>query len=256
MCQCRLCRDRREFPAGVLSWEDMALMYPIAADAVRSVAPDAWIVCETYSHPQPFSGSGAAPGFADGKPPWADACIAQFPRDVFVQWVADRHTPPKGTCPWTDAARVDGSERRHIMRAHFATYWFGQRGEVAVDWVGEMARRSVATGCSGTSLFGEVSPFHTGAELNYLALASFGSDGNPDSDVDIFLRDVGATLLGGEAAAHDFMRYATDARTPQRRSDIPAMLRDIYRRVGSMADAPARRWGWLANYLASVLDEA
>ena len=253
VCQCRLCRDRRRHPAGVLSWEDMALMYPLAADAVRAVAPDAWIVCETYSHPQPFAGPAEAPGFADGKPPWADACMAQFPKDVFVQWVADKHMSPKNLCPWTDAAAVDGSERRHVMRAHFATYWYGQRGELALDWIAEMVGRSVATGCNGVSLFGEVSSFHTGAELNYLALENFGSERNPDADVDVFLRDVAAPLLGGEGAARNFLRYAVAGRSPGDREALPAAVSDIYRRVAALPGAAARRWTWLANYLASLM---
>lgn len=252
VCQCRLCRDRRLYPAGVLSWEDMALMYPIAADAVRSVAPEAWIACETYSHPQPFDDPDAAPGFADGKPAWADACLAQFPKDVFVQWVADKHTPPKKSCPWTDAARVDGTERRHVMRAHFATYWYGLRGELAIDWIADMVQSSITTGCDGISLFGEVSPFHAGAELNYLALGNYGSEQNPGAHVDAFLRDVGAPLLGGETAARDFVRHATDARSPDLRDAIPAALRDIYQRVSSLPDARARRWIWLASYLAAA----
>jgi hypothetical protein len=48
----------------------MALMYPIAADAIRSVLPGAWIVCETHSHPEPYHGPKRALGFGDGKPPW------------------------------------------------------------------------------------------------------------------------------------------------------------------------------------------
>ena len=55
VCQCQLCRDRRKHPSEVFL-EDMALMYPLAADAIRSIAPDAWIVCETYSHPEAVLG--------------------------------------------------------------------------------------------------------------------------------------------------------------------------------------------------------
>ena len=254
VCQCGLCRERREHPASVLSWEDMALMYPIAADAVRAVAPDAWIICETYSHPQPLADPAEAPSFSDGKPPWADACIAQFPKDVFVQWVADKHMSPKGLHAWTDAATVDGAERHNIMRAHFATYWRGQRGELALDWIAEMVQRSVATGCDGISLFGEVSPFQTTAELNYLALGDFGSARNPDADVEVFLQNIAAPLLGGEAAARDFVRYAVAARAPIDQDVLSAAVADIYGRVASLPSAAARRWTWLANHLACLID--
>ena len=54
--------------------------YPLATNAIRSVAPDAWIVCETYSCPQPYAGPDKAPTFGDAKPVWADAELAKFPR--------------------------------------------------------------------------------------------------------------------------------------------------------------------------------
>jgi len=93
ICQCKQCRAATAalgVPLLMVLVEDMALMYPLATDAIRSVTPDAWIVCETYSHPQPYAGADKAPDFGDGKPVWADAALAKFPRGVFVQWVADR----------------------------------------------------------------------------------------------------------------------------------------------------------------------
>ena len=71
-------------------------MYPIAAEAIRSVSPGAWIVCETYSHPEPYLGPKEAPGFGEGKPPWADECLDQFPKGdgIFAQWVCDQYVQP------------------------------------------------------------------------------------------------------------------------------------------------------------------
>src|SRR5437762_4164494 len=80
VCRCSLCRRRRRHPSSGFSWEDMALMYPIAAEAIHSVSPEAWIVCETYSHPESYAGSKDAPEFGEGKPIWADACLEQFPK--------------------------------------------------------------------------------------------------------------------------------------------------------------------------------
>jgi hypothetical protein len=53
VCRCPRCQERRKHPVSGISWEDMALMYPLAADAIRSVAPEAWILCETYAAPSP-----------------------------------------------------------------------------------------------------------------------------------------------------------------------------------------------------------
>jgi hypothetical protein len=105
-----------------------------------------------------------------------------------------------------------------------------------------------------------VSPFHTGAELNYLALADLGGPGNPKADLDAFLRRVAAPLLGGVDHAHDYVRFARllDRRVPEDRKQIPAALTSIYGRLASLPPNAARRWCWLANQLASFapLDEA
>lgn len=265
VCQCEMCRNRRKHPADTFSWEDMALMYPLAAEAIRSVAPDAWIVCETYSHPEPYAGPKPAPGFGDGKAAWADESLQKFPQGAFVQWVADRYIrqgDPEHV--WTDLGRVSAGEGhavgaglRHVMRAHVGTNWGwgGFRGEVAVEWIAAMVQKSVSSGFEGISLFGEVSPFHTGAELSYLALKDFGSPGNPMSNPTLFEQRVAAPLLGGPTQAIDFLRFAglPDARYPDRRAEIPAAISSIYSRLPSLSPEVARRWCWLANQLASFV---
>ena len=250
VCQCRLCRDRRQHPASGFSWDDMAMMYPIAAEAIRAVAPEAWIVCETYSHPEPYAKDDQMPSFGEGKPVWADACLAQFPTDVFVQWVCDGYIAPQSKQDWTAAGHVSNERFRHIMCAHMGTYWGRYRGELAIDWISEMVKRSTAAGFDAISMFGEVSPFHTGAELNYLALANYGSSGNPEADVAVFLRDVAGPLLGGETAAHD---YVKSARSVDDRAKISDTIRQIMVRLPELPLDAARRWLWLANFLSAFL---
>lgn len=250
VCQCRLCRDRRQHPASGFSWDDMATMYPIAAEAIRSVAPEAWIICETYSHPEPYTKADPAPNFGEGKPVWADACLAQFPAEVFVQWVCDGYIAPHPKQNWTAAGRVSNERFRHIMRAHLGTYWGRYRGELAIDWFSDMVKRSTAAGFDAMSMFGEVSPFHTGAELNYLALANYGSSGNPEADVAVFLRDVAGPLLGGEAAAHDYLKCTRSVDDPATISDA---IRQIIVRLPELPLDAARRWLWLAHFLSAFL---
>jgi len=253
VCQCRLCRERRKYPVSYFSWEDMALMYPLAADAIRSVAPDAWIVCETYSHPQPWTEPGTAPNFGRGKPAWADEALAKFPRDVFVQWACDHFV--RGERTWTADGRVSGDGRHNIMRSHFGTYWYpnGFRGELTVDCIARMVQQSAASGFDAISLFGEVSPFHSGAELNYLALADFGSPSNPNSDIGSFMQRIAAPLLGGKENATDFFHFASllEISFPERREQIPSAITEIYKRLGRLSPDAGRRWCWLANQLAS-----
>lgn len=249
VCQCSRCRERRQHPASSFSWEDMALMYPWATAAIRAVAPDAWIVCETYSHPQPCPDPTQTPDFGGGKPAWADAALAKFPPGVFVQWVCDQYLKPNGPA-WTDEGRVSGTAHRHVMRAHMGTYWNGRRGELAIAQIAQMVRRSTASGFDAVSLFGEVSPFYASAELNYLALADLGSAANPGADLDAFLDRVAAPLLGGREPARDFVRFAGLRDDPPA---ISAALRSIYGRLPSLPPDAARRWCWLANHLASLL---
>ncbi len=249
VCLCKLCRDRRQYPTGRFSWEDYALLHPVAIEAVRDVKPDAWIFCETYSHPEPYTGEGH-PGFGGGKTAWADECLAKIPDGVFIAWVYDLLGDPPPKRIWTKAGDINDKRHHHIMRAHFSTYWAGIRGELAIDAIATMTRESIEHGADVTSLFGEVSPLNTGAELNYLALENFGSSRNPSADVNVFLRDVAAPLLGGESHAHAYVTYAGLKDAPGR---IPQALEDIYKRCGSLPPQAARRWAWLANFLASMV---
>jgi hypothetical protein len=252
VCCCNLCRKRRKYPSSTFSWEDMALMYPIAAEAIRSVSPAAWIACETYSHPEPCAASEGVPGFGGGKPAWADECLERFPqgKGIFVEWVGDDYIKPRLLKSWTKTGTVCGAGRHNIMRAHFTTYWWHLRGELSIDWIADMVERSIVHGFDGISLFGEVSPFATGAELNYLALQNYGSAANPRADLEVFLRDVAAPLLGGEQYARDYLRFA---RLLDDRPQIPGTLKEIYARCGALPPDIARRWVWLANYLASFV---
>ena len=97
-----------------------------------------------------------------------------------------------------------------------------------------MVKRSSASGFDAISLFGEVSPFDTGAELNYLALENYGSAANPNSDLELFLNQVAAPLLGGPKYAHDFLRLRQAVRQPsndeigkRRRSALARCLRRL-----------------------------
>lgn len=247
VCQCELCKKRRQRPFSGLSWEDMALMYPMAVEAIRSVKPDAFIICETYSHPEKYDDPSQGLGFGEGRPAWSDECLAKFPDGVYVQWAGDNFFKPKLGRKWTDAGMVTDKRRHHIMRAHFGTYWGGIRGEPAFDYIADMAQQSMAHGIDGISIFGEVSPFETGAELNYLAFEDYGSAANPTADPDSFLKRIGSALLGGEKDAADFVRFA---RMRADGGQAAEALKDIHGRIGRYSPDVARRWTWLANYLA------
>ena len=249
VCVCELCTKRRLKPASVFSWEDMAMMYPLAVEAIRSEKPDAFIICETYSHPEIWDEPEKIPGFGDGRPAWSDESLAKFPEGVYVQWAGDQYFKPSSAKKWTSAGNIP-IKAKQIMRAHFGTYWRGLRGELAIDWIADMVQQSMKHGIDGISIFGEVSPFETGAELNYLAFENYGSITNPNADLDIFLEDVAGPQLGGEQAAKVFLKYG---RMKSDVEQVPGALKDIYKRCAKLPPDAARRWIWLAKFLASSI---
>jgi hypothetical protein len=244
VCECSLCRERRQNPISSQSWDDMAMFYGPAAEAVWSVRPGATVILETYSHPQPVA-DGTTPGFGGGSPPWAPECVAQFPRGAYVQWVADYFSAPRNPVPWT--TRAPEGFAGNIMRAHLATWWMARGEEVAVDWLALLAQQSLAHGFDGLSIFGEKSPFRTGCELNYLALADYGSAANPEADLASFLTRVAAPLLGGPERAMEYLRLARCIAVP---ADLEGAMAQARRQAAQLSGRQADRWTWLAWYLS------
>ncbi len=241
-CRCELCQARREHPepGAPQSWDDMALMYPMATAAIKSVSPEAYLLLETYTHPMR--------AFGEEVPEWIGDTVRGFPAGTVVQWVSDGYVEPKAHNPWTDAGMVSNERYGNVIRSHMATTWMYQRREVAVDWLADMVSRSMAHGFDGVSMFGEDSPFHAGAELNYLALEHYGSPANPTADLDLFLDEVAAPLLGGEELAR---RYLAIARLQTQPELIAEALVEVGQIAGKLAPDQARRWLWLGNFLAS-----
>lgn len=250
ICQCKTCHERRQHheQGASISWDDMALMYPIAAKAIRSISPNALIVCETYSNPEPSTDLEKPQAFGENRATWADECLARFPEKVIVQWVGDAVSKPKDTVEWTTAGNVSNAEHSNIIRAHYGTYWGGCRGEIAVDRIADLAQKSIAHGMDGLSIFGEVSPFNTGAEMNYLAFENLGSPMNPTASLELFFRDVGDPLLGGNEYGRRFLECA---RTSGDGRQVAEALKEIYTICAKLPLDAARRWSWLANFLAS-----
>ena len=59
-------------------------------------------------------------------------------------------------------------------------------------------------------------------------------------------------LLGGSGSGGDYLRFA---RLVDDRAKIPAALPELNARAAALPPEPARRWTWLANYLASFVYE-
>ncbi len=200
------------------------------------------MLLETYSHPQPIE-TREAPGFGGDTPPWAPACLAQFPKDAIVEWVGDHHSPED----WSPSGPP--SAHQHVLRIHAATCWGGRLHDLAVSQLAGYAQAALRHGFTGFSIFGESSPFHANAELNYLAFADFGSEANPEADLDSFLDRVAAPLLGDNGRARRYVELASRVASPPEAAAGAQCARRI---AGELDGRPAERWG-LAGELAGLL---
>lgn len=243
VCLCRLCRERRQYPASNISWDDMVLMYPLAVDAVRSVRADAQLLLETYTVPESVSDGGVG-----DLPPWGPACLAQFPRNVTLQWVGDEFIVG-GRSLWSGQARPPRPDLRHLMRAHFGTHWcYYGRDALGLVELAALTKASLDHGFDGFSIFGESSPFNANAELHYLAFADFGSPANPECDLESFVDRVAGPLLGGPERARLYLELAVLKNDP---AAAASGADRALRAAAGLEGRPAQRWAWLANHLAS-----
>jgi hypothetical protein len=226
-----------------LSFSDMADIYPAAADVVWSRSPDAWVICETYTH---FLNSKV---FNDPDSPAMQAML-KMPDKTFWQW-SDRHLTGD---MWKEEDRLPAQLRRfrNIMRVHNGTQWHGGRNTLAVEEIRRYCRLSVESGMQGVSIFGEASPFHTNVEFNYLALQYFAE--HPMASLRDFAESVIGPLLGGAALAETYLEFGILNRNPER---IPFALKEIAKIIPGTKDCHAlRRWHYLASFLNSFLWES
>ena len=244
VCQCATCKERRGKRAAseYMSLEDMAGIYPAIAGVVRSRSKDAMIICETYHH---FLDKACGIFYED--PPGKDARVLfDMPKDIFWQWKCDARLD-QGTWPDGAALPPEMAKAHNVMRSHAGTQWWGGRDAFDVDKIRRQCRSSFLSGLDAVSMFGEVSPFNTNAEFNYLALRYFAD--SPLAPMDGFVRDVMAPLLGGEALAAEWVGMARLDHDPEK---IPAASERIARIAADVKDAEARRrWTHLAHRLDS-----
>lgn len=243
VCMCEQCRARRaEMQGGeeqvpLMSFSDMADIYPEAADVVWRRSPDAWVICETYTHFLDCK-------FFDDPDSPALKAILKMPDKTFWQWKCDSRLA-KGT--WLDGDRLQAPLRkfRHIMRAHHGTQWLGGRHTLAVDDIRRQCRLSFESGVQGVSIFGEGAPFHTNVEFNYLALQYFAD--HPMDSLHSFAENVMAPLLGGTELAGIYLEYGLLNKIPEK---IPDAVKKIAGIIHGIKDYETlRRWCYLSSFL-------
>ena len=219
----------------------------VSLAAERSArSPEAWIVCETYSNPEPRHGPEKVPGFGDSRPAWSDEALAKFPAGVFVQWVGDMAARP--WYPWTPAGASPpgdittscgptsvpiGADSAASWRSGGSPKWSsGASPMVSTRFA---VWRSVAF------------PRRRGTERP----GGRSAVQRTRADLDLFLAEVAGLLLGGGDQAREYLRFGALARrTAAESRRLEEHLRDVplCRRWNAV-----RRWIWLANDLASFI---
>ena len=252
VCHCPKCMEKaaRSGQAGSISFDAMGQIYPDAARTVLRTSPDAWVICETYHHFMPHEIDEGR--FGCGVSEESLQKLTGIPEGCFLQWVCD-HSIKDGS--WDDTARISPTvgKYRHIMRAHFGTYWSGHtRAALEVEKIRRQCRYSHLSGLHGVSPFGESSPFHPNAEFNYLALSYFSE--HPLAPLSDFADEVMAPRLGGKGPAEKYLAFAPAYQEP---AMVPEIQREIIRILASLKEYDAiRRWQYLASFLNSFHWEA
>ena len=242
VCNCPRCRERRasEVENAHISLSDMAAIYPDAAEAIRRVNPNALIICETYHH---FT-EEAAKLFASENPDKNLKKLLDMPASTYWQWKCD---PVLHQGTWTSEDKMIDNMKKfhHIVRSHTGTQWWGGRHTLGIDLIRRQCKLTHDAGLDSVSMFGEISPFHTNSEFNYLALEYFAD--NPDNSLGNYVEDVMAPMLGGVDVAYTYGEYANLYFTPEK---IPKAVADIAKIAASQTDYDIiRRWQYLANFL-------
>ena len=243
-------RKNKNEKSGSISFDSMTRIYPDAAKAVLSVSPDAWVICETYHHFMPYQIDEGA--FGRGVSEESLKKLTALPEGCFLQWVCDR---PIREGFWNDSVRISPTLKnyRHIMRAHFGTYWSQwTRAALAIENIRKQCRYSYLSGLQGVSLFGESSPFHPNTEFNYLAMSYFSD--HPLASLEEFSDTVMAPRLGGKALAEKYIGFAPAFEDTAR---VPEIQKEIIQILGSLKDYDQiRRWQYLASFLNSFYWES
>lgn len=284
VCHCERCAERRGKIEGRFNVDDMIDTYGPVVEAVKSVSPDAWVICETYSSfAKPLSGE--KPDFGAALNEAQQKALAALPDGAILQWVLDRPLVPAVSQDWDPGFCPPG--RDHIGRIHAGSQWCrdGIDGW-GVRKIGDLVSRARACGLNGVSIFGEESPVSPPSEANYLVFAEFNGFGNPNPEcsLDLFYGRTLDPLYGGGGMAREWERIYTAGhflraarkQPPAWKSrcmdsafsgepDLEAAARSMApeergRRTIRLAEEahgvsatlsgdPCRRWSWLENWL-------
>lgn len=235
-CECIDCSKRR-VSSQQWSTEDMALLYPRLFEAARknSRHKNLWLICEAY---------------------WDNLLdldqllpLVNLPDDAIYQFCINRSYWTQLQAQLTQGYVKQLPHSTNILRTHMGSQWQMERHQLVAKRYSEMMRLCYNTGLKGATIFGEMSPFNTVNEINYLAFARFGYDA--ELTWDQFVKHDLGNLLGGAEAAQ---KYLTLLDTQNNKPSLKQAIGNARELANAASGEVYRRWVWLQNYLWQKLE--
>jgi hypothetical protein len=248
VCGCDRCVTRRANEAEAArrarehgdSWShtDMADTFPRLYRTAKAIKPDLWLYSEiqwdNLLEPVAHEAQRRLPCGGIYQHTTNRTYWGRIKRELTREYVESLPTQP------------------NVLRTQFACQWNGdersERYALNARVFADQSRLVHEKGMHGLTVWGEPSPYHATVEISYLAFARFGWE--PGLTWDRFLTDDVAPLLGGEDAAHRFVRIAEELDANQR---LPLDRLKALRRTAAdhrSDDDAGRRWLSLEDQIA------
>lgn len=248
VCGCDRCVARRANEAEAArrakehgdywSHTDMADNFPRLFRTAKGIKPDLWL----YSEIQ----------WDNLLDPVAHEAQRRLPRGGIYQHTTNRSYWGRIKRELTREYVESLPTQPNVLRTQFACQWNGdersERYALNARVFADQSRLVYEKGMQGLTVWGEPSPYHATVEISYLAFARFGWE--PELTWDRFLAEDVAPLLGGEDAAHAFVRVAEELDANQR---LPLDRLKALRHTAAdhrSDDEAGRRWLSLEDQIA------
>ncbi|NLM78394.1 MAG: hypothetical protein GX173_09955 [Ruminococcaceae bacterium] len=208
VCHCDLCEKKRKgHENSVFCIEDMIEPYTIACDVIKSIKPDAWAICETYSSFASPHQDNKREGFGAAIDEKQKSLLRALPQETIVQWVMDRAVGLAPLQKWDEYSSTPF--KNNISRIHAGSqHTLHGPDEWAIHSIGDMVQKSRQSAINGISIFGEESPASPPSEANYLIFSEFSGYGNPNPNcsMNTFYAQTLDPLYGGSGMSREWER--------------------------------------------------
>jgi len=231
--------DRRHGYAESWSHADMADYFPRLFDIIRQRRPDAWVYSEIQWD-----------NLLDAE---AQQPLHGLPADGIYQHTLNRTYWKRVEREITRAYAQTLPTTNNVLRTQFCSQWNGdyrtERYRLNARDFAAQAQKAAEIGFRGLTVWGEVSPYCTSAEISYLAFARFTWD--PSLTWDRFLAEDVAPLLGGEEAAARYVAIAEefDASAAIGDDQLAAMAAETLSHAAATGGEASGRWLWLSEQI-------